>query len=112
MGRKFGASAPFWGGGAGSPSNTKSLGPGDEAYVHTKRHLDPCSNLATTDMGRKLEGLCPFRGGGANTMWPRPRPTCMPNFILIRPTVWPQCTNVTERQTGKDRTGQDNGPIA
>jgi len=26
---------------------------------------------------------------------------------LIRPTVWPQCTNVT------DRTGQtDNGPIA
>jgi len=56
-------------------------------------------------------GLCPFRGGGAgsppNTIWPRPRPTCMPSFILIPPTVWPQCTNVT------DRTGQtDNGPIA
>jgi len=22
-------------------------------------------------------------------------------FILIRPTVWPQCTNVTDRQTGQ-----------
>jgi len=29
-----------------------------------------------------------------------PRPNCVPSFILIRPTVWPQCTNVT------DRTGQ------
>jgi len=28
----------------------------------------------------------------------------MPSFILIRPTVWPQYTNITDRQT--DRTGQ------
>jgi len=46
----------------------------------------------------------PLWGGGAgspsNTMWPGPRPTCMPSFILIRPTIWPQCTNVTDRQTG------------
>jgi len=38
----------------------------------------------------------------------------MPSFILIRPTVWPQYTNVTDRQRGQtgqtDRT--DNGPIA
>ena len=34
----------------------------------------------------------------------------MPSLILIRPTVWPQYTNVTDRQTGQDR--QDNGPIA
>ena len=27
----------------------------------------------------------------------------MPSFILIRPTVWPQCTNVTDRQTGQTR---------
>jgi len=27
----------------------------------------------------------------------------MPSFILIRPTVWPQCNNVTDR-TGQDRT--------
>ena len=61
-------------------------------------------------MGRKL-GAVPLWGGGAgspsNTMWPGPRPTSMPGFILIRPTVWPQCTNVTDRQdrqTDKQRT--------
>jgi len=31
-----------------------------EAYLHTMWHLDPSSRLATTDMGRKLGGLCPF----------------------------------------------------
>jgi len=47
----------------------------------------------------------------SNTVLPGPRPTCMPSFILIHPTVWPQYTNVTDRQTGQ--TGQtDNGPIA
>jgi len=25
----------------------------------------------------------------------------MPSFVLIYPTVWPQCTNVTEGQTGQ-----------
>ena len=40
-------------------------------------------------MGRKL---------GANTIWPGPRPTCMPSFILIHATVRPQYTNVTDRQ--------------
>ena len=35
-------------------------------------------------------------------MWPGPRPTCIPSFILISPTVWPQYTNVTDR-TGQDR---------
>jgi len=32
------------------------------------------------------------------------RPTCTPSFILIRPSVWPQYTNVTDsqdRQTGQ-----------
>jgi len=41
-------------------------------------------------------------------------PTSMPNFILIHPTVWPQCTNVTDRQDrqrGQDRH-TDNGLIA
>jgi len=38
------------------------------------------------------------RGAGApsNKMWPGPRPTCIPSFILIHPTVWPQYT-VTDR---------------
>jgi len=48
-------------------------------------------------------------GSPSNTMWPGPRPTCVPSFILIRPTVWPQCTNVTERQTGQ--TGQRTDSI-
>ena len=74
-----------------------------EAYLRTKWHLDQSSHLATTDMGRKLEGV-PFGGGAgrspSNTMWPGPRPTCMPSFILIHPTVWPQYTNTdrTDRQ--------------
>jgi len=34
----------------------------------------------------------------------------MLSFILIHPTVWPQYTNITDRQTGQ--TGQNNGPIA
>jgi len=59
--------------------------------------------------GPKIGGLCPFGGGGAgsqsNTMWPGPRPTCMSSFILIYPTVWPQYTNVTDRQQS-DSIGQ------
>ena len=77
--------------------------------------------LAIIDMGWKLGGciliqpaiwpqqtwaenwrLCPFLGGGAgspsNTMWLGPRPTYTPSFILIHPTVWPQYTNITDRQ--------------
>jgi len=40
----------------------------------------------------------------SNTMWPGTRPTRMPSFILIRPTVWPQYINVTDRQDRTDRT--------
>jgi len=61
-------------------------------------------------MGRKL-GAVPLWGGGArspsNTMWPGPRPTCLPSFVLIRLTVWPQYTNVTDRQ---DRQLTDSIP--
>jgi len=64
--------------------------------------------LAATDMDRKL-GVCVPLGEGeagspSNTLWPGTRPTCMPSFILIRPTVWPQCTNVTDRQDRQNRT--------
>jgi len=79
-----------------------------EAYLPSKWHLDPSSRLATTDMGQKW-GICPFGAAESpsNTMRPRPRPTSMPGFILIDPTVWPQYTNVKDGQTG-----QDNGPTA
>ena len=32
----------------------------------------------------------------------------MPCFILIRPTVWPQCMNVTDGQTGQERQRTDS----
>jgi len=52
-------------------------------------------------------------GSPSNTMWSRSRPTSMP--ILIHPTVWPQYTNVTDRQTdrqtGQDRTGRQSDSI-
>jgi len=62
MGRKLGAMPPFWG--ELDPHLTVA---GDEAYLHTKWHLNPSRCLATTDMGRKLVGyyyallgeLCP-----------------------------------------------------
>jgi len=111
MGRKLGALPPFL--------ETAEIGSIShdvawiEAYLPTKWHLDPSNHLATTDISRKLAAV-PLWGGGpgcpSNTVWPVPRPTCVPSFILIRPTVWPQYTNVTDR-TGQ--TGQtNNGPIA
>jgi len=61
-----------------------------EAYLRTKWHLDACSRLATIDVRRKL-GAPPLFGERAgcpsNTMWPGPRPTGMPSFILIHQTV-------------------------
>jgi len=58
-------------------------------------------------MGRKLGASALLWGRGSwspsNTMWAGSKPTCVPSFILIRPTVWPQYTNVTD---GTDRTGQ------
>ena len=35
-----------------------------EIYLCTKWHLDPSSHLATTDIGKKLGGLCYFFWGG------------------------------------------------
>ena len=53
-------------------------------------------------------GAVPLWGRGAgspsDTVWPGPRPTCTPRFILIRPTVWPQCTNVTYRTDMTERS--------
>ena len=81
----------FWEKEAGSPSNTIAWA---EVYCRTKWHLNPSSSLSTTDIGRKMEGLSPFLGGGAgspsNTMSPGLRPTSVPSGILIHPAVWPQ----------------------
>ena len=72
--------------------------------------------MARTDMGRKLKAVPLWEGAGSpsNTMSAGPRPTSVPSGILIHPTVWPQYTNVTDRQTDRrDRTDRtENGPIA
>jgi len=98
MGQKLGA-VPLWG--ELSPHLTRRLSQG---YLPAKWPLGPSSRSATIDMDRKL-GAVPLLGAGAgspsDTMWSGPRSACIPSFILIRPTVWPQYTNVTDRQ---DRT--------
>ena len=35
----------------------------------------------------------------------------MQSFMLIHPAVWPQHTNVTNRQTGRQKTGQRSDSI-
>jgi len=49
------------GGGAGPPSSTMRPA---KAYLQTKWHLDPSSQMATIDMGRKV-GAVPFLGWGS-----------------------------------------------
>jgi len=102
-----GGSAPFLGRIERGLHLTQSrLGWGLDPYQVASWSMQP---FVPNRYGPKIGwGLCPFGGAGAgspsNTMWPGTRPTCVPSFVLIRSTVWPQCTNVTDRQT--DRTGQ------
>ena len=109
--------------GTGSPSNT--VWPGLKPTSVSSCILIPSSRLATIYMDRGLADYTDagkacahqFRmwaaavplsvgeaGSPSNTVWPGPRPTCMSSFILIRPTVWPQYTNVRDRT---DRTDND-----
>ena len=117
MGRKFGvlrhpfgdggrgAPPPFWGGRAGSPSNTMSPGPRPSSIPS-----DILIHAAIWPQQIWIENweAVPLWGRGAgspsDTVWPGPRPTCTPRFILIRPTVWPQCTNVTYRTDRTERS--------
>ena len=98
---------PFWGGGVGSPSNTKSLGPRPTSIpsgilIHAA--IWPQRTWAEN------VGLCPFGGAGSpsNAMWPGPRPACMPSLILIHPTHVPFAT-IHQRDDRQNWT--DNGPI-
>jgi len=95
----------FFAGGAGSGPNLMSPGPRPTS-LQSGRHLDPYRHLATSDMGRKLKESVPPLWGSwspSNTMWPGPSLTSIPSGILVHPTVWPQYTNVTDRDT-TDRT--------
>jgi len=103
MGRKLGA-LPFLGEGELGPHLTQCcLGQGLPPYQVASCSIHP---FGRNGYGPKIGGCAPMGrvGSPSNTMCLGLRPTCMPSFILIHPTVWPQCTNVTDRQ---DRTGQD-----
>jgi len=129
MGRKLGALPLVSERGAGSPSNTMSLGPRPTFLLS-----GILINLAIWPQQIWAENseAVPSWGGGAgspsNTVWPGPRPTCVPSFILIHPTVWPQeiwaenwgggclaTIHQRRRQTGQtgqtDRTGQRSDSI-
>jgi len=62
-------------------------------------------NRARAKWGEKCgEGTAiavPETESPSNTMSPWSRPTSVPSGILIHPTVWPQYTNDTEKQTGQ-----------
>ena len=106
----------FWEGELGPHLTQCCLGKGLPPYKVASWSIQPFGH---NRYGPKIWGLCPFGGGAgspANTIWPGPRPTSLPRFILIHPTVWPQYTNVTDRQQDRrdrqtDRTGQRSDSI-
>ena len=114
--RKLGA-VPLGGGEAESPSNTMSPGPRPTSLpsgilIHPAVWPQQTWSSGYTDASkacahkfRSVGALCPFPWGEpSNTMWHGLRPTCMPSFILIHPTVWPQYTNVTDKKTDRQRS--------
>jgi len=57
-----------------------------------------------------------LHGSSSYTVTPGPRITSIASDIVIQPTVWPQYTNVTDRQTGQrsrtmGRTATCNGRL-
>jgi len=104
MGWKLGGCAPFWGE-LGSHLTQCCLGQGQPPYQVVSWSI---KLFGHNRHGPKIGRAVPLLGRGAespsNTMWPGMKAARTPSFILIRPTVWPQYTNVTHRQT-------DNGPI-
>jgi len=88
---------PFGKGGAGSPSNTMSLG-SRPTFLHSGVLIHQA--IWTQQIWATNWGAAPLWGRGpgspSNTMWPGPKPTCMQSFTSIRPTVWPQYTNITD----------------
>jgi len=59
-----------------------------------RQYVKACPIRGSTGSSPRLDSCC--HGSSSNTMRPGPRPTRMPSFILTRPTVWPQYTNVTD----------------
>ena len=63
-----------------------------------RKNLPLGLDIWDTPKGRKSYLQFLRCGSPCNTMRPALRPTCMPSFILIYATVWPQYSNVTQRQ--------------
>ena len=75
---------PFFWGELGPHLTQCRLGWGLSPYQVASWSIQPFGHKRY--MGRKLRGSAPLgRGAGSpsNTMWPGPRPTCVPSFILI-----------------------------
>ena len=112
--KKLGA-VPLWGDELGPHATQCGLGRGLPPYQVASGSIQPFGN---NRHGPKIGGCAPLgegTGSPSNTMWPGLRPTRMPSFILIRPTIWPQYTNVADRQTDRQTDRQnrtDNGPMA
>ena len=57
--------------------------------------------LVTTDMGQKVGTAVPLSVGELDPHLTQCGLASIPSGILIHPTVWPQYTNVTDRETGQ-----------
>jgi len=104
------AAVPISMGGAGSLSNTTTLGPRPTSVP--SGILIHAAVWSQYTWAKKWGAAVPLSRGGAaaspsKIKWPG-LTTSIPSGILIRPTVWPQYTNVTDRQTGQrfDSTGR------
>jgi len=86
-------------GGLGPHLTLSRLGRGLPLYQVWSWSIQP---FGQNRHGPKIGGCVPFWGAGSPSTQ-CPGFTCVPSFILIHPTVWPQYTNVTGRQTGQDR---------
>jgi len=94
----WGGPPPLFGGkGSWVPSNTKSHVP-SHSSVPSGILIHPA--IWPQQIWAENWGLRSPLGRGAgspsNTMWPGPKPTCMPN-------VWPQYSNVADRTDRQDR---------
>jgi len=83
-----------------------------EAYLRSKRHLDPSSRLATIDMGRKFGDCAPFRGAGSpsSTMSLGPRSTTIPSGILMHQATSRLATIRMRRKLGGYANGGAGSP--
>ena len=105
VGKKWGT-VPMRGGGELGPDLTQChLGRGLPTYQVAFWSIQPFGHNRHGPKSGWAAVPLSVQGAGSpsNTMSPGLRPTSVPSGSLIHPTIWPQYTNITDRQ--------DNGPI-